>query len=113
MAPYTESRQKERTGLLLDPSQQGRGGERVAVEQTFVGITDRPQPDGAHVGVRVGDVVAVPSAHLGLVIEAHFPAVERILGAVLVADTETSGHLNLPLEARRSADGAEKGVHRT
>jgi hypothetical protein len=40
-------------------------------------------------------------------------AADRIRGAVLVADTETSGHLNKPLEARRSADEAEKGIRRT
>ena len=61
----------------------------MAVEQLVVRVTDRPQPDGAHLGVRVIDVVAVPG--YGLVIEQRLTTVERLLVAVLVADTERAG----------------------
>ncbi len=62
------------------------GGERVAAEQTVVGVTDRPQPARANLGVRVRDVVAVPGARLGLVIEEHLAVVERSLVSVLVGE---------------------------
>ncbi len=39
--------------------------ERVAIEQMAVNVTDRPQRDCTHLGVRVEDVVTVPGDRLG------------------------------------------------
>lgn len=47
--------------------------ESAAIEQMAVDVTDRPQCDCTHLGVRVEDIVTVPGDRLGLLKDVDPP----------------------------------------